>query len=118
MSLNELPLNIAPIVEEVPGADTLDGYIEKILMKMNEDAQGFLLQLVPICLRMNVFIVNIDSSAQARKGQKPKINITESKSHYPDINFWVNDNLNFHNETIYVLRKDGHYDIILKSDDP
>lgn len=34
LSLNELPLINAPIVEDIPGADTFDGYINNIVMKM------------------------------------------------------------------------------------
>lgn len=37
-SLNGLPLESAPVVEDVNGAETLDGYIKNILLKMNEDA--------------------------------------------------------------------------------
>jgi len=31
-------------------------------MKMGEDAQGFLFNVVPIAMRINIFIVNVDSS--------------------------------------------------------
>jgi hypothetical protein len=64
LSINGLPMNVASVAEE--GLD-LNTYIDEILMKMNEDAQGFLLYVVPIVLRINVFIVNIDTSDKARK---------------------------------------------------
>ena len=57
---------MASIVEENPLAKDLDDYINNILMKMNEDAQGFLLNVVPIVLRINIFIVNIDTSPAAK----------------------------------------------------
>ena len=57
---------MASEVEENPKAKSLDDYIANILMMENEDAQGFLLNVVPIVLRINVFIVNIDTSANAR----------------------------------------------------
>jgi hypothetical protein len=37
-SINELPIEMAPIVEDVAGADTLEGYIKEIVMKMGTDA--------------------------------------------------------------------------------
>lgn len=61
-----MPIELASIVEENPLARNLDDYIENILMKMNEDAQGFLLNILPIVLRVNVYIVNIDTSKAAR----------------------------------------------------
>lgn len=65
-SMNGLPINYCPVVEDNPNAKNLEDYITNILMKMNEDAQGFLLNVVPIALRINVYIVNIDTSANAR----------------------------------------------------
>ena len=65
-SLNELPIESASIVEDNPKAKSFDDYIENILMKDYEDAQGFLLNIVPLVLRINVYIVNIDTSAAAR----------------------------------------------------
>jgi hypothetical protein len=35
-------------------------------MKMGEDARGCLLSIVPIALRINIHIVNIDDSKEAR----------------------------------------------------
>ena len=57
---------MASVAEDNPKAKSLDDYINNILMKENEDAQGFLLNVVPIVLRINVFIVNIDTSTKAR----------------------------------------------------
>ena len=57
---------MASVAEDNPKAKSLDDYITNILMKENEDAQGFLLNVVPIVLRINVFIVNIDTSTKAR----------------------------------------------------
>lgn len=65
-SINELPIEYAPIVEGDEDEMTLEGYVENVVMKMNTDAKGFLLSIVPIALRINIFIVNIDTSAQAR----------------------------------------------------
>lgn len=40
--------------------------MDKVVMMMEHDAQGFLLNIVPIALRINVFIVNIDTSIATR----------------------------------------------------
>ena len=65
-SINGLPMESASEAEENPKAKNLKDYIKNILMMENEDAQGFLLNIVPIVLRINIYIVNIDTSAQAR----------------------------------------------------
>ena len=87
-------------------------------MKMNEDCQGFLQSFLPICMRMNIFIVNIDTNANVRNLRDKWVTIQDFKSEYDDIKLWIDDSLNLHNETIYVLRKDGHYDIIYRPTDP
>ena len=66
VSINGLPIEIAAVVEENPRAKSLDDYIKNIVIQDNENAEGFLLNLVPIIMRINVYIVNIDTSTQAR----------------------------------------------------
>lgn len=58
-SINELPLSYAPLVD---GEATIEGYVNNIVMKMYTDAMGVLLNIVPIALRVNIYIVNIDTS--------------------------------------------------------
>ena len=87
-------------------------------MKMGQDAENFLLNIVPIVLRINVFIVNINTSQRAKDGAEEPIVIQENKAKYDDISLKLNDQLNFHDKmfTINVLRKDGHYDLLYKND--
>ena len=47
-------------------AQSLDEYIENVVMKMGEDAQGSLLFIIHIALRINIYIVNLDISAKQR----------------------------------------------------
>jgi hypothetical protein len=63
-SLNGYPLGDSPKFEgfEKRDIDTLDGYFKNILMKMYEDAQGFLLVVIPIIMRVNVYIVTFNES--------------------------------------------------------
>jgi hypothetical protein len=37
-SVNGLPISVAPVVEEVAGANELDGYVDKIVMALGTDA--------------------------------------------------------------------------------
>lgn len=37
-SINELPISLAPLVEDIPGANTFDGYINNVVMQMGTDA--------------------------------------------------------------------------------
>jgi hypothetical protein len=69
-SINELPLSYAPIVD---GEESIEGYVNNIVMKMYTDAMGVLLNIVPIALRINIFIVNIDTSLQARNLDKSMV---------------------------------------------
>lgn len=56
-SFNEIPIQFAILAD----ADSLDEYIEKVVMMMDEDARGPLLYLMPVILRIGIFIVNIDT---------------------------------------------------------
>lgn len=47
-------------------ADTFEEYLQDIVMRMGRDAQGFLLNIVPIALRIQVHIVDLDLSVKAR----------------------------------------------------
>ena len=111
-----MPISVAPIVEDVEGATDLEGYIEKIVMKMHEDAQGFLHSLLPVIMRISIFIVNIDTTYAVRDKPDKWITINDYKSGYEENKFEQSDHLNFHSQTIYVLRKDGHYDALYKPD--
>jgi hypothetical protein len=84
------------------------------LINKNKDAQGFLLYVVPIVLRINIFIVNIDTTDKARRGENPCYNIQEAQCRYKDISLYGNDSLNNNDKDLYVIRIDGHYDLIHK----
>ena len=65
-SINGLPINMAAVVEEELHVANMQEYVDNVVMQMEHDAQGFLLNMVPIALRINVYIVNIDTSAKVR----------------------------------------------------
>ena len=61
MAINDLPIKDCPVAEtDYPD---LDSYIENVLLKMGEDAFGFLLFIVPKALRININIVNLSTKA-------------------------------------------------------
>ena len=82
-------------------------------MKMGEDAFGVLLFIVPKALRLNINIVNLETSNR-KKEAKDCVSVTNCNSTDSIKVIFTNDKLNFHDRTIFVLRKDGHYDIIYK----
>ena len=115
---------MASEAEDNPKSKSLDDFITNILMKENEDAQGFLLNVVPIVLRINIFIVNIDTSTKARVNSSlifqnnpsiPKFNIQECKAKN-EVSLKATDNLNFQDHILYVIRKDAHYDRLYKAE--
>jgi hypothetical protein len=109
-----MPIDMSPITENIPGADTFDAYVKNILMNMGTEAQGFLLYVVPVALRIKVFNVTLDTSKRAKRlpAEYKKFNINEYESKYHDIGLTITDNLNFHKETLYVLRTGDHFDIL------
>jgi len=50
VKVNEMEINLAGIAERMD----LEEYIEKFVMRMEEDAQGAVLSLAPLVLRANV----------------------------------------------------------------
>jgi len=68
---------------------------------MDQNAEGVLVSLVPILLRINITIINIEEN---HFSQKFSINVEQLPSSTETININVkNDHLNFHNKIIYVL---------------
>lgn len=60
---NGLPLEIACLVDH----NSIEEYVQEILMGFGVDAMGVLLIVVPIILKINIHIVNIDTSEKALK---------------------------------------------------
>ena len=60
--INGVPIKLAAEMD----ANNIEDYINNILMKENEDARGVLLNLVPIVMRINIYILNIDTSEKAK----------------------------------------------------
>lgn len=52
--MNELPFEFLIQAD----ADSFEDYFNNILMKMGEEARGSILNILPIVLRINIYIVN------------------------------------------------------------
>jgi hypothetical protein len=109
--INGLPIEIATIVD----AETYEDYINDVVMQFGRDAQGLLLFVVPVIMKMNIHIVNIDTSAEARAYKEmSKFSVIHGPAKHEDLMHEIQGDsaLNLHDQTLYVLRKDGHYDAL------
>ena len=59
-SINGLKLSELPFVDENEEITDLDNYLASVVLTMGHDAEGVMLYLVPIVLRINVNIINVD----------------------------------------------------------
>ena len=110
-TINGLEIEVATIVD----SDSYDEYIEDIVMRFGRDAQGLLLLIVPVILKMSIHIVNIDTSQEAQRYlEMPSFSKIPGPARHDDLQHMIagNSRLNLHDETLYVMRKDGHYDAI------
>jgi len=60
---NGLPLEVACLVDR----DSIEEYVHDLIMGFGVDAMGVLLIIVPIIMKINIHIVNIDTSKQAKE---------------------------------------------------
>jgi len=106
-----LPLEIATIVD----AKTYEEYISNVVMHFGRDAEGLLLFVVPVIMKINIHIVNIDTSPEARMyKENTKFSVVDGPSRHQGLLHIIDGDsaLNLHDQTLYVLRKDGHYDAL------
>lgn len=110
-SINGFPIEMASGVEEDPQGKTLDEYIKNILMKMGREAQGFLFYVISIALRISVLIVDIDTSLAVMNyaDNEHIFKCVRCDAEYNDISVYGEDSLNFHNETLFIMRKNNQY---------
>lgn len=112
--INGLPIEVATIVD----ADTYEDYISDVVMQFGRDAQGLLLLVVPVIMKMSIHIVNIDTSAEAKTFKDmAKFSVVEGPARHQDLMHLIQGDsaLNLHDQTLYALRKDGHYDALFST---
>ena len=92
----------------------LETYIDSFVMKMQEDAQGSLLNIVPIVLRANILIVNLDTTKRNSALEEDVYGVNKHLSKILDMSFSVKgDGLDLHDSlTLYVMRRENHYDAL------
>ncbi len=107
-AINGLP------IEEIVGveSETLDSYSENVILKQYEDARHLVFSILPLVLRVNLCIMLLDM-----KDKKVKQTVKEV---YPakveNFAYFKGDTLDLQQDTIYVLLKPGHYDILYKDE--
>lgn len=69
--------------------------------------------IVPIALRINIHIVDMSNNQEAQNAFYK----TEFNADRVEFKLRIDDGLDLHDKTIFVLRKSGYYDIIYKNKD-
>jgi len=103
--INGIPIEIATIVD----ADTYEDYISDVVMQFGKDAQGLLLLVIPVIMKMNIHIIHIDTSAEAKMYKEmSKFSVIEGPARHQDLMHIIEGDsaLNLHDQTLYVLRND------------
>jgi len=80
-------------------------------MHFGSDAQGLLLFIVPVIMKMNIHIVNIATSPEAQMyKESTKFSVVEGPSKQQDLMHIIEGDSAFIN--LYVLCNDAHYDAL------
>jgi len=109
-TVNEMEINLTGKAERME----LEEYIEKFVMRMQEDAQGAVLSLAPLVLRANVQIFNIDKSSENLPLDSKNYNLEEHKASEAEFEISIpSDGLDLHKTaTLAVMRNTGHYNAL------
>lgn len=57
--INGLEISMAPLVGDEEFA-SLEDYTQRVVLQLNRDAEGILLYLIPILLKIDIVIVNVN----------------------------------------------------------
>ena len=109
-TVNEMQISLAGIAEGME----LEEYIEKFVMRMQEDAQGAVLNMAPLVLWANVQIFNIDKSSENMSLDVKNFYLEEHKASIVEFEIRIpSDGLDLHKEaTLAVMRNTGHYNAL------
>jgi len=80
-------------------------YISDVVMQFGIDAHGLLLLVVPVIMKMNIHIVNIDTSVEAKMHRNSKFSVIEGPAKHQDLMHIIEGDsaLNLHDQTLYVM---------------
>ena len=63
-TINSIPIQKVPVLDQFDSDDPYHFFIDNILMKMGEDVASSILPIVPITLRMNIHIVDVNKQSE------------------------------------------------------
>ena len=111
MELNEeLDLNGITIANSMIAENlSVNEFRQQVILKEKEEAVGVLLYVLPIVLRIQINIIYVDF-----KNPKTKNSLQHFPSSAPNLTIKYPDALNLHEETINIILKPGHYDILYR----
>lgn len=108
LSINGIKLNEI-ICLELP---TVNEYLENVVLMHKEDARSVVTMAMPLVLRVNISIVIFMANDTIKSDSC--VETYESKN--TSFGYAPLDSLDFHEETISVMLRPGHYDILYKND--
>ena len=86
----------------------ISSYCRDVVMKMGVDARDFIINLMPLVLRVSIEVVNIDDGSNGH--------LEKYKQHYAartaEFFFELRDTLNLHSTMLSICQKNNHYDIL------
>ena len=94
-SINTLPIYMVSAGEEDVRIQDHDKYIDIVIKQMGRDAQGGLFVIVPLVMRVNIFIYDIQTNAVSRTDQGRAITLMDCKAELKDFALQMEDSLNF-----------------------
>jgi len=93
-----------------PEISNVQDFIEKVVDKMGESARTVVPIVTPLVLRCNLKVVYLDVADKEKT-----FSIIPYKSKTNGYDFKLEDDLDFHDSTLYLLLKPGHYDLLLQT---
>ncbi|MDR3549488.1 MAG: hypothetical protein P4M11_14685 [Candidatus Pacebacteria bacterium] len=91
---------------------SLSKYLMNVVLLDGEDARLLVISIAPLVLRINIGTVLLDMQDKRVRGVTEQVYPARAKG----FDYKEDDRLNFHDDTIYLLLKPGHYDILYKRD--
>ena len=111
-----LKLNDIELRHFIDKPHSVENYCKEFIIKEGTSAKESILYVGPLILRINLKVLILDNEKTipvtlliAQANQNP---IVDYPSATANLNNHFDDKLNFHNETIWLLFKPGHYDLI------
>lgn len=89
---------------------TVQEFAENIVIQNYEDARTIITLILPLVLRIQINILIFDVEDKVKKTSKEET----FPSRTENLNYVLNDSLDFHDDIITVMYRPGHYEILYK----